>query len=232
MQNTDSTTKINSDYTQFYKSRNPDRVYPTEFVVRTFLAKYPGLKLNLEAGSKVLDLGFGDARNTMFLIEQGYDVHGIEISQEIVDLSMVRLSKFGMKADLKVGRNSAIPYTDEYFDIVLGCHVSYYCDDGQSFEDNLKEFARVLKPRAWFITSLPMRESYIFDGAEELSDGCLRIHKDPYNNRIGYKLKAFRSPEEISQELSPYFDNFSFASAQNNYYGIDERLYWVVCQKH
>ena len=39
-------TKIEVEYTKFYKSRNAhSRVYPTEFVVRTFLSKYPNLCL-------------------------------------------------------------------------------------------------------------------------------------------------------------------------------------------
>ena len=42
-------------------------------------------------GDKVLDLGFGDARNTMFLIEKGYEVSGTEITEEIVNLSKERL---------------------------------------------------------------------------------------------------------------------------------------------
>lgn len=227
-----SELEINSHYTDFYASRNPDRVYPTEFVVRTFLAKYPNLHIKLNKGDKVLDLGFGDARNTMFLIEKGYEVSGTEITEEIVNLSKERLKKFGMTADLKVGRNSKLPFPDEYFDVVLGCHVSYYCDEGESFADNVKEFARVLKKGGYYTTSLPMRNSYIFDGAEQLEDGCMRIKNDPYNNRIGYKLRPFANEAEIESELSPYFSNFGFAWAQNNYYGIDERLYWVTCQKN
>ena len=64
-------SKINSSYTSFYESKNPKKVYPTEFVVRTFLGKYPALNLELKSGFKVLDIGFGDGRNTAFLIEQG-----------------------------------------------------------------------------------------------------------------------------------------------------------------
>jgi len=228
---TQATTNINEHYTDFYVSRNPDKVYPTEFVVRTFLAKYPNLNITIKPGSKVLDLGFGDARNTMFLIDKGFDVSGIEITDDIVKLSENRLMKHGVKADLRVGRNSKIPFDDKYFDIVLGCHVSYYCDEGENFSDNVKEFARVLKPGGYFITSLPMTTSYIFNGAEQLNDGCMRINKDPYNNRIGYKLRAFVNEDEIETELSSHFENFSIGSAQNNYYGIDERLYWVTCQK-
>ena len=39
----DQAQDINASYEQFYAKRAGARVYPTEFVVRTFLANYPGL---------------------------------------------------------------------------------------------------------------------------------------------------------------------------------------------
>ncbi len=222
---------INNAYTTFYKNRNPQKVYPTEFVVRTFLAKYPALKLTLKSNSKVLDLGFGDGRNTAFLIEQGYEVYGIEITKEIVDLTAKRLANLGLSATLKIGRNRDIPFEDDFFDVILGCHVSYYCDGADNFQVNLKEFARVLKPKGWFITSLADINSYIFKDAELTSDNLIIIKNDPFNNRKGCRLRAFASKEEIIEKFSGLFENFSFGTAHNNYYGIDERVFWVVCQK-
>jgi SAM-dependent methyltransferase len=227
--NTD--TKINSSYTDFYEQRNPEKVYPTEFVVRTFLAKYPKLKLNLKAHARVLDLGFGDGRNTAFLIEQGYQVCGIEITERIVELTKNRLNKLGLSCDLKVGRNSQIPYVDKFFDVVLACHASYYCDEDDSFQDNLSEISRVLKPGGYFITSLIDEHSYLFKDAIQLDDGCKKITSDPYNNRNGYKLRSFSNEDEIEAEFSHFFNDFSFGKAENNYYGIDERVFWVTCRK-
>lgn len=222
---------INSSYTAFYESKNPQKVYPTEFVVRTFLGKYPGLNISLKLGYKVLDIGFGDGRNTGFLIEQGYDVYGIEITQKIVDLTMARLKSLGLSANLKVGRNSNIPFDNNFFDVVLACHSSYYCDAGETFHNNLTEISRVIKKGGWFITSLADHNSYIFKGATKLDDGYMLINNDPYKIRNGYKLWSFKNEDEIKSEFSSYFENFAFGKAQNNYYGIDERVFWVVCQK-
>ncbi len=48
---------IDQSYEQFYAKRAGLRVYPTEFVVRTFLANYPGLKFRKPvAGDRVLDI--------------------------------------------------------------------------------------------------------------------------------------------------------------------------------
>ena len=75
------------------------------------------------------------------------------------------------------------------------------------------------------------RASYIFEGAEEHPDGSLTIAADPYGNRNGYRLQAFRNERDLEKYMAPFFSNFSFGSADNNYYGISERVFWVVCQE-
>jgi len=226
------TLPINSSYEKFYAERAGVRVYPTEFVVRTFLASYPGLIFRKPiVGDRVLDVAFGDGRNTVFLCDQGYSVSGIEITDGIVKQTSSRLEQLGYQADLRVGRNSSIPFEDAYFDYILACHCFYYCDEGEVFADNVKEYFRVMKPGAWLIASVANRNSYIFKGSLALNDGSLRIQSDPYDNRNGYRLQAFSTQEQIEEYLSPWFESFSFGSADNDYFGVGEKVFWIVCKK-
>ena len=223
---------IDSSYEFFYSERKNLKVYPTEFVVRTFLAEYPKLKFTKpKAGDKVLDVAFGDGRNSAFLCDQGYAVSGIEITEGIVRQTKDRLEKLGHQADLRVGRNSSIPFDDSYFDYVLACHCCYYCDEEEGFSDNMREYARVMKPGSWLVASVASLDSYIFKGSISLEDGSRLIQKDPYGNREGYRLQGFSSEEEIREALSPWFEDFSFGYADNEYFGIFERVFWIVCRK-
>lgn len=224
--------EINNNYTQFYTKITSEYVYPTEFVVRTFLANYPNLNYEKpKAGDKVLDVGCGDGRNTRFLCEQGFEVSGTEISEKIVELSKSRLHSLGFSADIRVGRNNCLPFDDVFFDYILAAAVMYYVDENNSLMDNIIEYSRVLKSGGYLIASIANEDSYVFQGSILMNDGSRQIMNDPYNNRVGYKLHGFKSEDMIKEYFSPYFTDFSFGIAHNNYYGIDEKLFYVVCKK-
>lgn len=223
---------INNCYEDFYAKRDTINVYPTEFVVRTFLASYPELNFKKPTvGEKIIDIGFGDGRNTGFLCDRGLDVSGIEITEGIVSQAQDRLTQLGHKPDLRVGRNSSIPFDDNYFDYILSCHCCYYCDEGDVFADNIGEYARVLRKGGYLIASVADASSYIFKDSIQNDDGTYEINNDPYGNRVGYRLQGFSNSDEIMAAFSEQFTNFSIGHANNDYYGINERVFWVVCQK-
>lgn len=226
-----SASSINDNYETFYARRTRMKTYPTEFVVRTLLSSYPGLHYtHPKKGDAILDIGFGDGRNTALLCDLGLNVSGIEITQGIVDQTQERLRASGCEANLQVGRNTSIPFDDNSFDYILACHCCYYCDPEETFADNMQEYTRVLKPNGFLIASVANTASFIFANAIKQQDGSFLITNDPYNNRVGYRLHGFDSPQGVEEYLQRYFYNFSIGSAENNYYGIEEKVFWVVCQ--
>ena len=224
--------QLEAQYGAFYRDRDPFHVYPVEFVVRAFLGNYPRHKTSKDdyPGRRVLDLGFGDGRNMPLLSNLGMRVYGVEISQHICDLTQARMKRLGVDVETRVGRNNRIPFADGFFDTVLACHACYYVDAGSNFSDNVNEIARVLKPAGQFVFSAPTASSYIMRGAEDLGDGHMRIANDPYGVRNGAILKKFDRESDIATALSPAFDEFSIGSCRNDFWGIEEHVWIVVCR--
>ncbi len=220
--------EIEKGYGELYSRRNPEHVYPVEFVVRTFLGTYPGLKIDRTTyrGSKILDLGFGDGRNMPLLRDLGFEIHGVEISDEICRLTKARMDRLGVPVTLRTGSNSHIPYPDRAFDYVLSCHACYYVAAGESFSDNLNEITRVLRPGGRFIFSLAKVDSHILKDATPLGQGHYRITCDPYGFRDGTVFRAHASRAEIEEEFAAHFRNLALGLCENDYYGTYERL-WI-----
>jgi SAM-dependent methyltransferase len=225
--------QLSRHYHAFYRQRDPVHVYPVEFVVRALLGNYPRHKTDETsyAGKYVLDLGFGDGRNMPLLNNLGMRVFGVEISQDICDLTRARIQRLGIEVETRVGRNSHIPYDDTFFDVLLACHACYYVDTGSRFDDNVREIARVLKPRGLFVFSAPIGTSYIMRDANDLGDGHMQIVNDPYGVRNGSILKKFDRASDIEAALSPTFRDFAIGSCQNDFWGIEEHVWIVVCCK-
>lgn len=227
------TTELARSYNDFYRSRDPQFVYPVEFVVRAFLGRYPRLAPPNEsyAGRRVLDLGFGDGRNMPLLANLGMDVHGVEISEEICARGRARLAGLGVAVEVRVGRNHAVPYGDAFFDYVLACHSCYYVEPGTRFADNVREIARIMRPSGRFVFSLPIGTSYILRGARDVGDGHMEITADPYRVRNGSVLKKFDAAVDIELALAPHFHDLRIGSCRNDFWGIEEHVWIVVARR-
>jgi SAM-dependent methyltransferase len=225
--------ELNSHYTDFWAERLGVHFYPSEFLVRTFLSKNcPDLVLKHNYENKdVLDLACGDGRNMGLLSNLGMNVYGTEITKEICDAVMLRMEEKGIKADVRVGRNNSLPFEDQTLDYIVASASVYYIDTGTTFEDNMLEIQRVLKPGGNIIFSLVHPDSYILDGAEELQDSHFRIKNDPLGMRSGYVFKVFKTRERIKNYFSTNFSDISIGCTADDYYGLNQVLWLLVAKK-
>ncbi|MCX6984812.1 MAG: methyltransferase domain-containing protein, partial [Lentisphaerae bacterium] len=73
--------------------------FPSEYVIRILKGTYPRLNLDKNAykDGKLCDIGCGDGRNLLLAKTCGFDIYGVEISQEIVDKIKSNLKKAGVE---------------------------------------------------------------------------------------------------------------------------------------
>jgi hypothetical protein len=59
----------------------------------------------------------------------------------------------------------------------------------------------------------------------------MEITNDPYGVRAGTILKKFDRESDIVAALSSRFKDFAIGSCQNDFWGIEEHVWTVVCRK-
>jgi len=225
-----------ADVKKTYAKRFNERLlsphnYPGEWVVRTLLGSYPELRMDrtYNSGGNVLDLGFGDGRNWMLLKNMGLDIFGVEISDEIVRSGYAQAEKLGVDVELKVGRNSEVPFPDDMFDLTLASNSFYYIDQNVKFDEHLKELVRYSKQGSCFVASLPeLSKHFLFKGSEHLGDGVYLIKEDIHGLRNGYTLRGFGSRNEIMDQFSSVLNNISIAYIYSDYFDYEMSMYVIA----
>ena len=209
--------------------------YPAEYVIRIFKGTFPNLSLKKpDLGDKILDVGCGDGRHLPFFQSLGMDSYGVEIDANSVETLNQQLTKLGLKENsVKLGSCANLPFYDEYFDYVISWNSSYYMShDSSSFETNITEMTRVLKPAGWVILSIPKKTAFIFEQSVDSDiEGCKVITKDPWNERVGEVMRCFTGDEEIRKILKSYYHNFCYCDIHDNCFGLAYHWHVIVAQK-
>ena len=210
-----------------------EMMFPSEYVIRIFKGSYP--RLNLDKNSfknkKICDLGCGDGRNLLLLDQVGFDVYGMEITEEIVNKAKSNLAKVNIYPDIQVGVNDDIPFENNFFDYLLSWNSLNYMGKNLDFAAHIKELARILKKDGYLVLSLPIKSCFIFNESEKLKDGYQIIRNDPFKLRNGEVLRVFQDENELENTFSKYFTNFTFGTIHDDCFGIANHWYLTICQK-
>tara|TARA_Y100000588_G_scaffold371828_1_gene443642 strand:+ start:4408 stop:4998 length:591 start_codon:yes stop_codon:yes gene_type:complete len=99
---------------------------------------------------KVLEVGYGTGANLRFAAREGFEVAGIEISEEAVAVAQSSFAKEGLVGDLQQGCFTELPFKSEYFDLIID-RAALTCVSLKEIEAAVSEIARVSKPNAKFL---------------------------------------------------------------------------------
>ena len=132
----------------------------------------------------VLDAGCGTGRNLIYFLNSGYEVYGVDRSQEAI--SALRKSTAGYplvnpEENFQVSAVEDLPFENEKFDLVVSSAVLHFAENLEHFEAMLDSMWRVLKPGGYFFCRLASEigiEStvqFIGNGRYILPDGSERF---------------------------------------------------------
>jgi len=87
---------------------------PNQFLVAAVKDRKPG---------KALEVGFGQGRNATFLAQQGWEVTGVDISEEGARIAREQAEKLGLKLHLVLEDIHAFDFGNARWDLVAGLYV-------------------------------------------------------------------------------------------------------------
>lgn len=118
-------------------------------------------------GSRLLEAGCGSGRFVYWLNEKGYDIEGLEISEDTV----ATLHRIYPQLKITQGDVRKLPYPDNSFDGILSLGVIEHVIEGMSVP--IQEMHRVLKPGGIALVIVP---SYNLIRRIKLPTGIYHLH--------------------------------------------------------
>ena len=115
------------------------------------------LKGRLTPDMRILDAGCGGGRNLIYFLKAGYNVCGIDQSDEAI--ARVRslastLAPHLPATNFRAESIESMSFADESFDVVISSAVLHFANDERHWQEMVNEMWRVLKPRGIFFARL------------------------------------------------------------------------------
>lgn len=105
-------------------------------------------KLNLPPNSKILELGYGAGVTSAKILERGFNLHGVDLSEPLREIAIANCRRVGGRYKLAIGDAENLNYADGSFDGVIGLGFIHYM---KSPLRCLQEVNRVLKKNGYLI---------------------------------------------------------------------------------
>ena len=156
--------------------------YRTDEVNR-FTAEALGMvlgKLELEAGSKVLDAGCGSGTNSLWLAGQGFAVTGVDFSDFALGKAREHAKSAGLddRIDFRTGNLTGLEFENQSFDAVFCIGVLMHIPD---VEKALRELVRVVRPHGALViaeSNAEAPETYAFRLYWKLARRNVRVERN------------------------------------------------------
>lgn len=208
-----------------YRAAGVELAWPSETLIRLFKGTYVNGLDRAYAGKKVIDIGFGNGNNLIFLGSLGLELHGIEVKEAICEAVAGRLARSGHTAELQVGTNRTIPYPDDHFDFLVSWNVLHYEECEADILAGLAEYRRVLKPGGRFFLSTTGPDHKILKNSTTLGGHRYLINRED-DFRKGEVFFYFDTPNYIRHYFSQSFTQIQVGRTHDQLF--TETLDWYV----
>ena len=138
--------------------------------------------IKIENNYKVLDLGCGVGRMSLWLAPKVEKTIGIDISPKMIEIAKKRAISFNQKnVEFFVTSGKSLEFEDRYFDLIICIGVLKYIIDEEDFKQMVREMCRVTKTNGYVaIIDQVDYNGPILLGKEDFSGQSLLRHPNYY----------------------------------------------------
>lgn len=169
--------------------------HPDENLVRLIRGTY----VEVPEEGRALDIGFGLGANLVFLAQEGYEAHGLEVTEDSVTAAGRLADASGVTLHLRTQKETDLPYPDNYFHLVVSWKAIYYLGTESKVRAAIEDVRRALAPGGVFLFSvLHPDNSGTGALAKESSDGSpiTSVFHDPTSEGWKKFLEGFAEVRE------------------------------------
>jgi len=203
------------------------------------IKKYPSLELvriekkffNIHKGNaKILEYGFGGGCNTEALLDQGYEVFGIDVSRAALNTTKRRFIgnetkvKGRLHLSLINSETKRIDFEDNYFDYIVAMSVLSLLGSEERIKLLLKEFQRVLKKGGRLVLDINDQDSEFSKGKKEIEKNVFLA--GPYGDNI--RCYCLKTENDFKRLIEDFFLIKDCGYSCHKLFGrrINE---WIIC---
>jgi SAM-dependent methyltransferase len=156
-------------------------------------------RLEAEGRRRVLDIGCGLGRHTVYLAARGFEVTATDNAPAALAACKANLEEAGLTANVIETEMTDYPFPDGHFDGALGSHVIHHTDRA-TLERILAEVTRTLAPGGYFVWVTPTPRHKHCGRGTEIEPGTW---VDP-NHPEGPIPHHYSTEEEVRELLHAY----------------------------
>ncbi len=170
-----------------------------------------------------LDFGCGNGIHSKFFSTKGFNVFGVDISAEAIELAKINNEK--NQENFVVITNN-VEIFDKKFDLILANQSLYYLDDDE-LKSILKQFERILTDNGIVIFTMMSNKNYYYDCVEKKFDnGLSKVVLEGRLNETTY-INFTEDFEDLKRKFSIFTPIFCGLYDMILLEGSSEHLYFI-----
>ena len=177
-----------SNWDSVYRDRQMTMWEPHDIIVQ-FVARflktrrgYDKYEMRRDA-RRILDLGCGNGAQSVYLARMGYDVHGIDVSEEAIGIAREYVSQEGLDVVFAAERCDELSFDPDFFDAAI-CHGVLDHVPMDTAVRSCEEIHRVLRPGGLLFVSLASTRSSLYGKGPSAGRNTFVLEDGPEEGQI------------------------------------------------